>query len=147
MNFLYNLLLKVYKLSKTLYMSISFSSCLGPLKCHHCFQSSYTHLQVSLALWCVLGRPWFQDEVSSQRRAGKLGMGRTGDSLHFEFPPRSGGWSPHREELLVGRKRGGPWVRWLLLLLLLLIIIIVFIVIILYISIVEPGRPCRLLLA
>ena len=27
------------------------------------------------------------------------------------FPPRSGEGSPRREELLVGRKRGGPWVK------------------------------------
>ena len=33
-------------------------------------------------------------------------MGRAGDSLDDEFPPRSGGGSPLREELLVGRKRG-----------------------------------------
>ena len=44
-------------------------------------------------------------------------MGRTGDSLDNELPPRSGGGSPLREELLIGRKRGGPWMRWLLLLL------------------------------
>ena len=41
-------------------------------------------------------------------------MGRAGDSLDDEFPPRSGGGSPLEEELLVGRKRGGPEVRWLL---------------------------------
>ena len=43
-------------------------------------------------------------------------MGRTGDSLDDKFPPQSGGRSPLREELLVGRKRGGPWMRLLLLL-------------------------------
>ena len=36
----------------------------------------------------------FQDEVSSRRRAGWLGMGRTGDSLDHELPPRSGGRIP-----------------------------------------------------
>ena len=40
---------------------------------------------------CVPGRPSFQDEVSSRHRAGQLGMGRTGDSLLNQFPPRSGG--------------------------------------------------------
>ena len=29
--------------------------------------------------------------------------------------PELGGRSPHRVDLLVGRKRGGPWVKWLLL--------------------------------
>ena len=43
-------------------------------------------------------------------------MGRAGDSLDDEFPPRSGGGSPLEEELLVGRKRGGPEMKWLLLL-------------------------------
>ena len=42
-------------------------------------------------------------------------MGRAGDSLDDEFPPRSGGGSPLEEELLVGRKRGGPEMKWLLL--------------------------------
>ena len=32
-------------------------------------------------------------------------------------PPELGGRSPHQEDLPVGRKRGVPWVRWLLLLL------------------------------
>ena len=54
------------------------------------------------------GRPLFQDVVSSRRRAGYLGMGRTGDSLVCEFPPRSGGGSPLRGELLGGRKTGCP---------------------------------------
>ena len=62
-------------------------------------------------------------------------MGRTGDSLVHEFPPRSGGGSPLQEELLDGRKRGGPWVRWLLLLLLLNPLISLKIII------VEPGGP------
>ena len=48
-------------------------------------------------------------------------MGRTGYSLVYDLPPRSGGGSPHREEPLVGRKRSGPWVRWLLLLRLILL--------------------------
>ena len=69
------------------------------------------------------GRPIFQDVVSSRRRAGYLGMGRTGDSLVCEFPPRSGGGSPLEEELLVGRKRGGPEMKWLVLLLLLLFVV------------------------
>ena len=43
---------------------------------------------------CVLGRPSFQDVVSSRHRAGYLGMGRTGDSLDDEFPPRIGGKKP-----------------------------------------------------
>ena len=38
-------------------------------------------------------------------------MGRAGDSLDDEFPPRSGGGSPLLEELLVGRERGGPQVK------------------------------------
>ena len=38
-------------------------------------------------------------------------MGRTRDSLDHEFPPRSGGRSPQREELHVGMKRGGPRVE------------------------------------
>ena len=66
-------------------------------------------------------------------------MGRTGDSLDDKFPPQSGGRSPLREELLVGRKRGGPWVRWLLLLLLLLLLL--NLIISLKIIIVEPGGP------
>ena len=63
-------------------------------------------------------------------------MGRTGDSLHFEFPPRSGGGSPLREELLVGRKRDGPRVRWLLLNVNVTLIIIA-----------EPDGPRRVTLA
>ena len=35
-------------------------------------------------------------------------MGRTGDSLDDQLPPRSGGGSPRREDLLVGRKAGWP---------------------------------------
>ena len=62
--------------------------------------------------------------MSSRDRAGELGMGRAGNSLDDEFPPRSGGRSPRREDLLVGRTRGGPWMKWLLLLLLLLNLII-----------------------
>ena len=50
-------------------------------------------------------------------------MGRTGDSLDDEFPPEVEGRSPLREDPLVGRTRGGPWIRWLLLLLLLNVII------------------------
>ena len=60
-------------------------------------------------------------------------MGRAGDSFNDEFPPRSGGRTPRRDDPLVGRKRGGPWVRWLLLLLNLNIS--------LRIIIVEPGGP------
>ena len=59
----------------------------------------------------VLDRPSFQDVVSLRHRAGLLGMGRTGDSLDNELPPRSGGGSPLLEELFVGRERGGPRVR------------------------------------
>ena len=62
-------------------------------------------------------------------------MGRTGDSLRFEFPPRSGGGSPLKEELLVGRKRGGPGMKWL------------NVIISLRIIIVEPGGPRTVLLA
>ena len=29
------------------------------------------------------------------------------------FPPRSGGWSLHYVDPLVGGKRGGPWVKWI----------------------------------
>ena len=43
-------------------------------------------------------------------------MGRAGDSLVHEFPPRSGGWGAHRVNTVDGPKRGGPWIRWLLLL-------------------------------
>ena len=60
-------------------------------------------------------------------------MGRTGHSLDDQFPPRSGGRAHHREDLRVGRKRGGPGIRWLLLLLNLNIS--------LRIIIVEPGGP------
>ena len=67
-------------------------------------------------------------------------MGRAGDSLDDEFPPRSGGGSPLKEELLVGRKRRGPGMKWLLLLLLNVIIS-------LRIIIVEPGGPRTPLLA
>ncbi len=35
-------------------------------------------------------------------------MGRAGDSLNHEFPPRSGGISPHRVDLLVGEETGWP---------------------------------------
>ena len=38
-------------------------------------------------------------------------MGRAGDSSDYELPPRSGGGSPLQEDLLVGGKRGGPWVK------------------------------------
>ena len=65
-------------------------------------------------------------------------MGRAGDSLDDEFPPRSGGGSPLKEELLVGRKRGGPGMKWLLLL---------NVIISLRIIIVEPGGPRTPLLA
>ena len=58
-------------------------------------------------------------------------MGRTGDSLHPEFPPRSGGGSPLQEDLLVGRRRSVPWVRLLLLNPLISLKIII----------VEPGGP------
>ena len=64
-------------------------------------------------------------------------MGRAGDSLDDEFPPRSGGGSPLKEELLVGRKRGGPWMKLLLL----------NVIISLRIIIVEPGGPRTVLLA
>ena len=63
-------------------------------------------------------------------------MGRAGDSLDDEFPPRSGGGSPLKEELLVGRKRGGPWMKGLL-----------NVIISLRIIIVEPGGPRTPLLA
>ena len=63
-------------------------------------------------------------------------MGRAGDSLDDEFPPRSGGGSPLKEELLVGRKRGGPGMKWLL-----------NVIISLRIIIVEPGGPRTPLLA
>ena len=43
-------------------------------------------------------------------------MGRTGDSLVHEFPPRFGGWGAHRVNTVDGPKWGGPWIRWLLLL-------------------------------
>ena len=36
-------------------------------------------------------------------------MGRTGDSLVYEFPRRSGGGSPLQEESLVGRFRPMEW--------------------------------------
>ena len=36
-------------------------------------------------------------------------MGRAGDSLVYELPPRSGGGSPLREEPLVGRIRPTKW--------------------------------------
>ena len=85
-------------------------------------------------MFCVLGRPSFQDVVSSRHWAGKLGMGRAGDSFDDEFPQRSGARTPRRHDPLVGRKRGGPWVRWLLLLLFNLLIS-------LKIIIVEPGGP------
>ena len=62
-------------------------------------------------------------------------MGRAGDSLDDEFPPRSGGGSPLKEELLVGRKRGGPGMKWLLNVIISLIIIV------------EPGGPRTVLLA
>ena len=58
-------------------------------------------------------------------------MGRAGDSLDDEFPPRSGGGSPLEEELLVGRKRCGPGMKWLLLNLISSLKIII----------VEPGGP------
>ena len=58
-------------------------------------------------------------------------MGRTGNSLDDQFPPRSGGRAHHREALLVGRKRGGPGIRWLLLNPLISLRIII----------VEPGGP------
>ena len=57
-------------------------------------------------------------------------MGRAGHSLDDQFPPRSGGRTPHREELVVERKRGGPGMKWLLNPLISLRIIIV-----------EPGGP------
>ena len=47
--------------------------------------------------------------MSSRRRAGYLGMGRTGDALVYEFPPRSGGRTPHRKELLIGRIPPTKW--------------------------------------
>ena len=47
------------------------------------------------------GRPLFQDVVSSRRRAGYLGMGRTGDALVYEFPPTK--WGMSRSP------RGAPW--------------------------------------
>ena len=40
-------------------------------------------------------------------------MGRTGDSLVHEFPPRSGGGGAHRVNTVDGPKRGGPWIRWI----------------------------------
>ena len=36
-------------------------------------------------------------------------MGRTGDSLEDEFPPRSGGRTPRREEPVVGRIAPRTW--------------------------------------
>ena len=60
-------------------------------------------------------------------------MGRTGDSLNDQFPPRSGGGSPSPRGSVVERKRGGPGIKWLLLLLNLNIS--------LRIIIVEPGGP------
>ena len=69
-------------------------------------------------------------------------MGRAGNSLDDELPPRSGGGSPLREELLVGRKRGGPWSKLLLLFLLLLNVIITYRIII-----VERDGPRRVTLA
>ena len=77
-------------------------------------------------------------------------MGRTGDSLVQEFPPRSGGRTPRRHDPLVGRKRGDPRVRWLLLLwllLLLLLLLLLNLIISLRIIIVEPGGPRRMTLA
>ena len=65
-------------------------------------------------------------------------MGIAGDSLHYAFPPRSGGRSPHGVDPLDGRERSGPWIRWLLLL---------FLIISLKIIIVEPGGPRRVTLA
>ena len=46
-------------------------------------------LQLNI-IFCVLGRPSFQDVVSSRHRAGKLGMGRTGDSLQLISPHEVG---------------------------------------------------------
>ena len=68
-------------------------------------------------------------------------MGETGDSWDDELRPRIGGWGAHRKKALVRRKRGGPWVRWLLLLLLLNLIISLIIII------VGPGGPRTPLLA
>ena len=40
--------------------------------------------------FCVLGRPSFQDVMSSRHRAGQLGMGRAGDSLVHDSPHEVG---------------------------------------------------------
>ena len=81
-------------------------------------------------------------------------MGRTGDSLLNQFPPRSGGGSPLREELLVGRKRGGPWVEMIVV-----VVVVVCLLLLLSLSsslnvittnrviIVEPDGPRRMTLA
>ena len=52
-------------------------------------------------------------------------MGRAGDSLDDEFTPRSGGGSPLLEELLVGRKRGGPQVKIVVVIVVVLVVLVV----------------------
>ena len=41
-------------------------------------------------------------------------MGRTGDSWDDAFPHEVGDEAFHRVDPVDGRKRGGPWARWLL---------------------------------
>ena len=50
-------------------------------------------------------------------------MGRTGDSLHPEFPPRSGGGCPLQEEPLVGRIRPMKW--WGMIVVVVVVVVVV----------------------
>ena len=54
-------------------------------------------------------------------------MGRTGDSLHYSFPPRSGGRSPLQEEPLVGRIRPMEWVKMIVAV---VVVVLVFVLVV-----------------
>ena len=56
-------------------------------------------------------------------------MGRTGSSLHHEFPPQSGGRIPHREELVVGRIPPAKWVEMIVVVVAVVVIAVVVVVV------------------
>ena len=65
-------------------------------------------------------------------------MGRTGDSLHLEFPPRSGGGCPLQEKPLVGRTRPMEWDKVIVV-----VVVVAVVVTIITTTILSMGHPPR----